>query len=83
MSIWISQTSGRDDNVSPRAAGAKVIKAAGCTNMVLAHFVMDAAVSGIPATVLFERVRDIGPFTLTQTSKWFVRRRFNLLANFV
>ena len=71
MTILVSVAFARDDPISPRALAMAVIKSAGCTNMVLAHFVMEAAISGVSAPTVLSRVSDVGTFPLTQISKWY------------
>lgn len=60
----------RNDQTSPRALAAAAVKGAGCTNMVLIHFIVDAAISGVSATEVMHRVSDIGSFQLPQIAKW-------------
>lgn len=56
--------------VSPRQTILQVLSKAGCTNMLIARYVVDAYQSGISASVLSQRLNGIVPFTTKQLSTW-------------
>ena len=68
--LLATSVSCRKDKQSPRYAAMAVIKNAGCTNLVLAHYIYNAALSGASASFVLELIGDVGTFTTTQVAKW-------------
>lgn len=73
VTICQHNTSAQNNNpskVPPRDALIKALEAAGCKNKYVAHYVIDSYYSGVPVSVLAQRLAPITGYTVPQLSKW-------------
>ena len=57
-------------NISPREPLIKALADAGCTNLYVANKVIESYYSGIPVSVLAERLAPITGYSVPVLSKW-------------
>ena len=61
----------KGNKISPRKAILNNLKANGCTNKLVAKYIIDVYNSGIPNTEMISRLTGITGYDTSQISKWF------------
>ena len=56
---------------SPHNEAMNILQAAGCTNRLVAHTVIDAVKKGLSNTVLLERLSGTSSITASRLTAWF------------
>ena len=68
--ILVAATADYEAIESPRKQLAAILKANGCTNRVVQHYVIDAYTSGISAPVLINRLQGVTTYPTNLITKW-------------
>ncbi len=76
FSVLLGQTAAqqsvniRAPQVSPRFLALENLRKDGCTNLLVAHYILDASRSSIPATILIARLAGTTGFNRANIAKW-------------
>lgn len=65
-----SANNGHEPINSPRKALLTTLASNGCTNKLLAHYAIDAANNGIPASIVNQRLKGAANYDPTLMAKW-------------
>ena len=61
---------GHEPQTSPRKKQLQVLHDAGCTNKVIAHYIIDLARKGLAGSVIDERIQGITTATANDVTTW-------------